>query len=118
MFPDIGRPIADTVNAGVRWLVVNYGGAFESFANALLFVLVPIEQGLRALPPWLVLVAVALIALAASRKIVLSIGLACLMWLVGALGLWDQAMQTVAIVLVSVTLAILIGIPVGILAGR
>ena len=118
MFPDIGRPIADAVNDGVRWLVVNYGGAFESFANALLFVLVPIEQGLRALPPWIVLVAVALIAFAASRKIVLAIVLAFLMWLIGALGLWDQAMQTVAIVLVSVTLAILIGIPVGILAAR
>jgi glycine betaine/proline transport system permease protein len=118
MFPNIGRPIADAVNAGVRWLVVNYGGAFESFANALLSVLVPIEQGLRALPPWVVLAAVALIAFAASRKIVLAITLAFLMWLIGALGLWDQAMQTVAIVLVSVTLAILVGIPVGILAAR
>jgi glycine betaine/proline transport system permease protein len=118
MFPDIGRPIADAVNEGVRFLVVNYGGAFEAFANALLFVLVPIEQGLRALPPWLVLAAIALIAFAASRQIALAIGLAFLMWLIGALGLWDQAMQTVAIVLVSVALAILIGIPVGILAAR
>jgi glycine betaine/proline transport system permease protein len=118
MFPDIGRPIADAVNEAVRFLVVNYGGAFEAFANALLFVLVPIEQGLRVLPPWLVLAAIALIAFAASRQIALAIGLAFLMWLIGALGLWDQAMQTVAIVLVSVALAILIGIPVGILAAR
>jgi glycine betaine/proline transport system permease protein len=118
MFPDIGRPIADAVNDGVRWLVVNYGGAFEAFANALLFILVPIEQGLRALPPFLVIAAVALIALAASRKILLAVALAFLMWLVGALGLWDQAMQTVALVLVSVALSVLIGIPVGIFAAR
>lgn len=118
MFPDIGRPIALAVNDAVRWLVVNYGAAFESFADALLAVLVPIEQGLRALPPWLVLVAVALIAFAASRKILLALVLAALMWFIGALGLWDQAMQTIAIVLVSVTFAILIGIPVGILAAR
>jgi glycine betaine/proline transport system permease protein len=118
MFPDIGRPIADAVNEGVDFLVVSYGGAFESFSNALLSVLVPLEQGLRALPPWLVLVVIALIAFAASRKIVLAVVLAFLMWLIGALGLWDQAMQTVAIVLVSVALAILIGLPVGILSAR
>jgi glycine betaine/proline transport system permease protein len=118
MFPDIGRPIADAVNEGVRFLVVNYGGAFETFANGLLSVLVPLEQGLRALPPWLALIAVALITFAASRKFVLALALTLLMWLIGALGLWDQAMQTIAIVLVSVALAIIIGLPVGILAAR
>ena len=118
MFPDIGQPIADAVNAGVRWLVVNYGGAFESFANALLSILVPIEQALRAAPPWLVLLAVGAIAFAASRKIVLAVVLMVLMWLIGGLGLWEQAMQTVAIVLVSVALAILLGIPTGILTAR
>jgi glycine betaine/proline transport system permease protein len=118
MFPDIGRPIADAVNTAVRFLVVNYGGAFEAFSNALLSVLVPIEQGLRALPPWIVLLAVAVLAFVASRRIVLAVALAILMWLVGALGLWDQAMQTVAIVLVSVVLAVVIGLPVGILAAR
>jgi glycine betaine/proline transport system permease protein len=118
MFPDIGRPIAGAVNAGVRWLVVNHGGTFEAFANALLALLVPIEQGLRGLPPWLVLIAVGLIALAASRKLLLAGAVIVLMWLLGALGLWDQAMQTVALVVVSVLIAILLGIPIGIVAAR
>jgi glycine betaine/proline transport system permease protein len=118
MFPDIGRPIAEAVNAAVRWLVVNYGETFGSFADALLSVLVVIERILRGAPPWLVLIAVALIAFAASRKIALSLGLAALVWMIGCLGLWDQAMQTVALVIVAVAMAILIGIPAGVLSAR
>jgi glycine betaine/proline transport system permease protein len=118
IFIDIGRPIADAVNAFVDWLIVSYGAVFETVANGLLKVLVAIEQALRGAPPWVILLAVAAIAYAASRRVLLALGLAALTWLIGCLGLWEQAMQTVAIVLVSVAIAILIGIPLGILDAR
>ena len=118
MFIDIGKPIADTTNAFIQWLIVNYGGVFESIANALLTVLVFIEQLLRGAPPWLILVIVALIAYAASHRVLLAIGLTALAWLLGSLGLWEQAMQTIAIVLVSVAIAIIVGIPLGVATAR
>ncbi len=118
MFIDIGKPIADATNAFIQWLIVNYGDVFESIANALLTVLVFIEQLLRGAPPWLILVIVALIAYAASRRVLLAIGLTALAWLLGSLGLWEQAMQTIAIVLVSVAIAIIIGIPLGVATAR
>ena len=118
MFIDIGKPIADATNAFIQWLIVSYGGVFESIANALLTVLVFIEQLLRGAPPWLILVIVALIAYAASRRVLLSIGLTALAWLLGSLGLWEQAMQTIAIVLVSVAIAIIVGIPLGVATAR
>jgi glycine betaine/proline transport system permease protein len=118
IFIDIGRPIADAVNTFVDWLIVSYGTAFEGVSNGLLKVLVAIEQTLRGAPPWVILVAVAVIAYAASRRILLAIGLTVLTWLIGCLGLWEQAMQTVAIMLVSVAIAIVVGIPVGILNAR
>jgi len=118
MFIDIGKPIADATNAFIQWLIVNYGGVFESIANALLTVLVFIEQLLRGAPPWLILVIVALIAYAASRRVLLALGLAALAWLLGSLGLWEQAMQTIAIVLVSVAIAIIVGIPLGVATAR
>ncbi len=69
MFFDIGRPIADATNAAVESLIVNHGEAFESFANALLTVLVALERALRDAPPWLVLLIIGLIAFAASRRL-------------------------------------------------
>ena len=118
MFPDIGTPIADTVNQFVEWLIVEHGAFFESIANALLTVLVLIEQALRWAPPWSVLIVVGLIAYAASRNLLLSFGIVALAWLLGSLGLWEQAMQTIAVMLVSVAIAIIIGIPLGVLTAR
>jgi len=118
MFIDIGKPIADATNAFIQWLIVNYGDVFESIANALLTVLVFIEQLLRGAPPWLILVIVALIAYAASHRVLLSIGVTALAWLLGSLGLWEQAMQTIAIMLVSVAIAIIVGIPLGVATAR
>jgi glycine betaine/proline transport system permease protein len=118
MFMDIGKPIADATNAFIQWLIVNYGGVFESIANGLLTVLVFIEQLLRGAPPWLILVILALIAYAASRRVLLSIGVTALAWLLGSLGLWEQAMQTIAIMLVSVAIAIIVGIPLGVATAR
>ena len=118
MFFDIGQPIADATNAAIDWLIVNYGNVFESISNSLLTVLVLIERALRDAPPWLVLLGVGLIAYASSRRLWLAAVLTLLTWLIGCLGLWEQAMQTVAILLVAVTIAIVIGIPVGILTAR
>ncbi|MEP0320971.1 ABC transporter permease [Bauldia litoralis] len=118
MFIDIGKPIADTTNAFIEWLIVNHGDVFESIANALLTVLILIERVLRGAPPWSVILVAGLIAYAASRKPVLSVGVMVLAWLLGSLGLWEQAMQTIAIMLVSVGIAIIIGIPLGVATAR
>ena len=106
------------MNAAVDHLVVGYGDGFQAVADTLLVVLVAIERVLRAAPPAMVLVAVALLALAAGRSLRLAVAMAAVVWGVGALGLWDQAMQTVAIVLVAVAVAVLLGLPIGVLAAR
>jgi glycine betaine/proline transport system permease protein len=118
MFPDIGTPIAESVDAFVDWLVITHGGFFESIASGFLAVLVPIEQALRGAPPPVILAAVGLIAFAASRRLVFALAMTVLMWLIGCLGLWEQAMQTVALLIVAVGIAVIIGIPVGVLAAR
>jgi glycine betaine/proline transport system permease protein len=118
MFPDIGAPIADAVNRFVDWLVVEHGAFFEAIANAILVVLVAIEQTLRNAPPLVILAAVGLIAYAASRHLLLSLAMVALTWLIGSLGLWEQAMQTIALLIVAVGIAIVLGIPFGVLTAR
>ena len=106
------------VNRAVDHLVVAYGDGFQAFADTLLVVLVWLEGLLRAAPPAVVIALVALLALAASRNWLLAVAMAAVVWFIGALGMWDQAMQTIAIILVSVAIALAVGLPVGILSAR
>ena len=114
----LGGWISEATNTFVTFLVINYGNGFEAVSNALLTVLVALEQTLRAAPPALIIVIVGLLAYAASRKMALAVTMAAAAYVLGLLGLWEKAMQTVAIMLVSVGIAIVIGIPVGILTAR
>lgn len=116
IFPDFRSLIVKTTNDAVDALVVGYGDFFESVSNAILSSLLLIENSLRAVPPIVMIVIVAALAFAASRKPLFAVLAALGLWLVGALGMWDQAMQTLAIVLVSVLISVVIGLPVGILS--
>ncbi|GHB28424.1 ABC transporter permease [Pseudovibrio japonicus] len=118
VFPDIGKPIRTSTNELVDFLVVNYGDGFEAFSNSILFLLVRLERVLRSADPVVILVCVGLITFAASRRWGLSVAMVAAMWFIGALGLWEQAMQTVAILLVAVLISVVIGVPLGIISAR
>ncbi len=116
MFPEKYRiPLGDWINRAIEWLVATHGARFEAFAEGLLFILLAIEQSLRGLPWWVVVGAVGLLALAATRKPLKSVLLMSAMLVIGLFGLWDLAMQTLAIMLVSIGICIAIGVPAGIL---
>jgi len=106
------------INDAVLWLVVNYGDFFEAIANSLLFVLVKLERVLRGLPWYVGAAAVAALAYHASRRRTLAAGLFGAMVLIWGLGLWDLAMQTLALMLVATTISVVIGVPIGILLSR
>lgn len=120
MFPEsLTISIRKPVNDAIDWLVVNLGPAFETVNGSLLAVLVPLEQGLRHLPWWLVLAAVLALSYHASRNWKLSAGLGLLTVLIGVLGLWDLAMQTLSLMIVATVLSVAAGLPLGIaLASR
>lgn len=118
LFPDWHTPLRDATNRAIDALVVNFGNSFEAFANGLLTLLVAIEQALRAAPPWALLAAAAALGFLASRRWAFALFAAAALWLVGALGQWDPAMQTLALILVSVALSLTIGLPLGILSAR
>lgn len=118
LFPDWRTPLRDATNAAVDALIVDFGDAFEEFANGLLGMLVAIEQALRGAPPWLILAATAALGFAASRRWPFALAAAAGMWVIGALGQWEQAMQTLALVLVSVAVSFAIGLPLGVCSAR
>ena len=67
--------IADWVNDHVQTFVASYGDSFHDFSTALLrYVLVPLEGALRAMPAWLILLAVGAITWNATRRLGIEIG--------------------------------------------
>lgn len=119
MFPEgLTISIAPPINAFVDWLVVSYGDSFQAISDGLLRVLVLIESILRGAPWWLVVLVLGAAAFAASRRLILTFGVMGLALSIGVLGLWDEAMQTLALMLVSTALAIVIGLPIGVLLSR
>ncbi|MDH2433231.1 proline/glycine betaine ABC transporter permease [Pokkaliibacter sp. MBI-7] len=119
MFPEsLTFSIAAPVNEAVDWLVMNYGDGFEAVANALLQVLVLLEHGLRAIPWWLLIALLSGLGWLASRHWKLPLGIALLLFGLGSLGLWDQGIQTLALMVIATLLAVIIGIPIGILMAR
>ncbi|MFH1804515.1 MAG: proline/glycine betaine ABC transporter permease [Pseudomonadota bacterium] len=115
MFPEeLSLPLGKWVNRFVDWLVVNYGDGFSAFADSLLILLVWLEQILRGTPWWLVVLILIAIGFHASRSWKIATGLGIAMIAIGSLGLWDKAMQTLALMIVATSLSVAIGIPVGI----
>ena len=119
MFPEsFTFSIADWANSWVDSLVTNYGDVFRSISDTLLWAIVNLEGLLRAAPWWLMLAIVAGVAWHATRKVVTTSVIVGLLFLVGAVGLWDKLMQTLALMMVATIISVLIGIPLGILSAR
>jgi glycine betaine/proline transport system permease protein len=118
IFPDFGRPLKAGTNAFIDYLVVTHGDAFEAFSNSILSILVSLETLMRSAPPLVVLVVTGLLAYGASRRLLPSLAVMGCLWLIGALGQWEPAMQTAALIVVAVSLSIAIGLPLGILSAK
>ncbi|CAE6717080.1 proline/glycine betaine ABC transporter permease [Paraburkholderia nemoris] len=111
--------IADWVNDAVQSFVTRYGDSFHQFSIALLrYVLVPLEGALRALPPWLILLAVGAVTWNATRRLSVAGFFMLLLYAIGCFGLWEKLMQTLALMLVATVLSVSLGVPLGILTSR
>ncbi|MFM0130647.1 ABC transporter permease [Paraburkholderia sediminicola] len=111
--------IADWVNDAVQSFVTRYGDSFHQFSIALLrYVHVPLEGALRALPPWLILLAVGAVTWNATRRLSIAGFFMLLLYAIGCFGLWEKLMQTLALMLVATVLSVSLGVPLGILTSR
>jgi glycine betaine/proline transport system permease protein len=115
-FPEFLRlPLGVYVASFVDWLKITFSGPFDAVAGVFLWMLLRIEHFFLWLPWWLVVAGVIYLAWRGTRRPMLSITLGVLMLFIGGFGLWDLAMQTLAIVCGSVFVSLLVGIPLGIL---
>ncbi|OBY25506.1 ABC transporter permease [Leisingera sp. JC1] len=119
MFPEgLSISIRRPVNHSIEVLVADYGHIFRAISDFILQLLLAIESVLRGAPWWAIIIVFVGLAYWGSRRVGLSVTVGGLMFAVGMLGLWDQTMQTLALMLMATLLSILIGVPIGILTAK
>lgn len=112
------RGFRKEIDEGFREFTQQYGEGLESFFDPLLGFLVWCEKVLLAAPWPIVILAIAALAWYGSRSIKIVIGVVLSLLLIGYLGMWEDTMRTLSIITVCTLVAILIGIPIGILMSR
>lgn len=104
------------IDAGMAWMTDHGGAVFDLARAALEGAFDGLMAGLMVLPFWGVAAAVGLLA---ARSLGWRSGLAAAagLGLCKAIGLWPETIETLCLVIISVILAVLAGVPVGVLSG-
>lgn len=121
MAQNIFVPISfgDQLNAWIREAVVSHGEVMHGFSTTLLqWVLLPVERTLQATPPLLILAAIAALTWYGLRRWTPTVLFTVAIYFIGCLGLWSQTISTLTIMLVSIALCLVIGLPLGIAVAR
>lgn len=112
------RPLRFWVDDGLNWVVRNWGGAFEDAAYPLLVMLNSIEDGLLMVPWWLIILAFAALAYGATRSKALPIIVVVGLVFMGLMELWEDSVETMALMISATVTAIVVSIPLGIVMAR
>lgn len=110
-------PVADVVNVGVDWLIINLAVVFDGIKFVIARVLNGLEGFVLWLPWWAALTLITLVAwrLAGVRVAIFTVAA---MYFIGMLGLWKLCMSTLALIATAVLISVMLGIPIGILSAR
>ncbi len=110
-------PLDEWVQTFVDWLVQNYREIFQIIKVPIELRLNGLEWFFTVLPPWVVILLFAAAAWRYAGKRVTIFTILTFI-LIGYLGLWEDTMITLAMVVSSVFFCALVGIPLGVFAGR
>jgi len=116
-FPELVIPLGEWINIAVDWMTRNWAPLFDVITIAIRWPLVKIEHFLWWLPWWVVIVLLAGVAWRFAGRKIAAIALVGMLF-IGVMGLWDDTMTTLAIIVTSVAVSIIIGIPTGIFAAK
>jgi glycine betaine/proline transport system permease protein len=110
-------PLEQWANKAITWIIEHFGGFFEVLKGVIEGI-VGFMQFVLTAPPALLMVAIlAVIAYFLSGWRMALFTVIGLLFVI-SLGLWDDAMITLALILVAATISLVIGIPIGIIAAK
>ena len=116
--PEFGKALQRLVNRAVDAVVTGYGDDLDGFSALLTAPVRGVETALLHVPVPVFVLAIAVGAWLAGRKIGFALAMALLPLILAGLGVWNEAMQSLALVVVAVLLVAILGLPLGIAAAR
>lgn len=116
--PELPRiPVGEWIDSAVDWLTDNVEWLFDLISDVLSW-LVDVLESLLLWPPALVLTALLAVFAWWIRGKGFALFTLLAFGLVESMNLWDQTMSSLSLVLVASTVAIVLGVPLGIAAAR
>jgi glycine betaine/proline transport system permease protein len=116
-FEEASIPLEKWIEIGVNWLVDNFRPQFQAIKWPVEKTLNGIDGLLQMVPPIIFLILLFIIAWRAANWKVGIFGVLTFL-LVGFLGLWQETMTTLAMVISAVVFCVIVGVPLGIIAAR
>lgn len=112
-FPNVRIPIGDVVEKFIDFLAMNFEAFFDFIFVISSSMIKGLEAGLLAIPWWIFIIIIFLLGWYFTN---LYGGLlfGFFIFLIGTFDLWPETMTTISIVLISVILSLVIGIPLGV----
>lgn len=108
---DIKKPIDQAID----YMMVNWGGFFDGVSAVLREILLAVKTVIDIIPWWALIIFVFLATLKMAKKPLRALLYAGMLFFIGAIGLWSLMYTTLAIIVTSVILSLLLGFPLGIL---
>ena len=109
--------IGGGIDDAVDWVTREASWLFDGMSNAVAYALVTIEDILKWVPWPAVVVAVAFLSFAVGRWRLMGFTIFALLF-VGFMDLWENTVDTIALMVVAVVIAVTVGLPLGVLAAR
>ncbi|MFW5898971.1 MAG: ABC transporter permease [Jiangellaceae bacterium] len=110
-----GIPLGAWVEGGVEVLEDVFSNSFDVFSDVTLDVYDMMNDGLMSAPPWIVVLAFALLAWVATNWKVATFTLVGLFLTVN-IGMWPSFVSTLTLVVLAEVLVVAFGLPLGVLA--
>ncbi len=121
-FPSLDREtitgFKKSIDSTFREFAINWGDWFTELLSPIHWLLIHFEKLLIATPWYIFLSLTSLLLWKATQNWKLILGFLISFILIGLVGMWDDTMRTLAIVVVSTLVCIVIGIPIGILMAK
>jgi len=103
------------VDDGFRSFTREYGQAIETMFQPLQWFLIQSERFMLTTPWPLILALILGLVFMGSRSVKITFGAFLAFALIGLLGMWQDAMKTVSLIFVGTVVAIVAGIPIGVI---
>lgn len=117
-FPEfLEYSVSGFFDAIVDWILINLSGLFDLLTLIISNMFNGMETALSFIPWWVIVIGVVYLGNKFySYKMAIILGI--MAFAIGVFGLWDSMIYTIAIVLISVIVSLLVGLPIGILMAK